>query len=411
MMRSLTIGVPIWTQSVSKLIGEVESFSRQSDKLLLNRRIEARTKRITFPSVPKEIILQQGAILSVLASVREISAKAGARWYCLPIDMTLDIDYEAFLTEILNLLVKDERLFVNLIVAKESGISLRGANLAARFVLNLSRRSHNGFDNFRVGVSSACKPNTPFFPFSSHEGEEVAFSLALETTKDCIQAVESQRSKHPCLTTMRDALKKAIEIKVIEANDFGLLLERDTGIEYKGLDASYAPLPDNVSSVGTLIELFGASPVGSNGTLFVTSILTDTLKSVLQETNVRCIGFNGVMYSVLEDTKLASSNNLTNLTIEKLALFSTLCGCGIDMVPIPGITYVEDIAAIILDISSLAVRLKKPLGVRLIPVSNKLINEYAVFNQDFLCDSRVMNVGISDTSLTLSSTQFWQYLN
>lgn len=410
-MRSLTVGLPIWTVSTTKLSEDLKFFISCSKKLFLKHKVEPRTIRLTLPPVPLELMYQSGAIRSVLSSVQKLAADSGARWYCLPIDLTHDVDYQDFLTEILNILVKDQRLFINLIVGNEKRISISGANLAAEFILNLSRRSQNGFDNFRVGVSCACVANTPFFPFSRHEGEVLAFSLALETTLSAIQSIKPLVSKDAPLELIRDALQSSIESKVLEANDFGLALEKFSNYLYKGLDASYAPFPDGETSVGALIECFGVSPVGSNGTLFITSILTDTLKKVLKDTGVRCAGFNGVMYSVLEDPKLASSNNLTNLSLEKLALFSTLCGCGIDMAPIPGTTYVEDVAAIILDVAAMSVRLSKPLGVRLVPIPNKLINEYASFNLDFLCDSRVMNIGISDSNLTLSKTKSWEYLN
>ena len=410
-MRSITVGLPIWTDSSTKLSTELNLLLSHARKILTKSKLQTRTTRLTLPPVPIDFIEQPGAINSALAVVQKLADESGARWYCLPIDLTKELDYRAFLNEILNTVVRDQRLFINLIVGDETKISISGAHAAAEFILNLSRRSHNGFDNFRVGVSCACRANTPFFPFSRHEGDVLGFSLALETTLSSIQSVKNLSHKLTSLNLMRTALKESLTVRVLEGNNFGLELEKDSGFTYKGLDASYAPFPDGETSVGSLIECFGVSPVGANGTLFVTSILTDTLKAVLKETNTRCAGFNGVMYSVLEDPKLASSNNLTNLTLDKLALFSTLCGCGIDMVPIPATTYVEDVAAIILDVAALAVRLAKPLGVRMVPIPNKMINEYASFNLDFLCDSRVMNPGLSDSTISLNNTSSWKYLN
>ncbi len=60
------------------------------------------------------------------------------------------------------------------------------------------------------------------------------------------------------------------------------------------------------------------------------------------------MGFNGVMYSLLEDNGLAEANNLRAVTIEKLAVFSSVCGCGIDMVPVPGMMFAEDLAGLAL---------------------------------------------------------------
>ena len=51
--------------------------------------------------------------------------------------------------------------------------------------------------------------------------------------------------------------------------------------------------------------------------------------------------------------------------------FSVMCGCGIDMVPVPGDISAEEIASIMLDIAAVAIRLNKPLGVRLLPIPGK----------------------------------------
>lgn len=410
-MRSITIGLPIWTKSHNFLKEESRQFVKTAQNLLEERAMSARTLRITLPEMPTEIMLQPSALTSTMRFVQEIADEIGCRWYCLPINLMHDIDYEPILSELLSYVAKDQKIFVNLIVATPSTISLQGAQLASEFIINLSRKSFNGFDNFRVGVSSACISNTPFFPFSRHEGEEIGFSIAMETLLGCINALNNVSSKNTSLKILQEKIKASLVHDIDIVNQFGFQLEKVSGVEFRGLDASYAPFPDGKTSIGALIEKLGVSPVGASGTLFATSILTDALRSALIETNAKCSGFNGVMYSVLEDKTLASSNNISALSIEKLALFSTLCGCGIDMVPVSGAVYQESISAIILDISALAIRLKKPLGVRVVPIPNKMMNEYASFNLDFLCDSRVMNTGVLDNSYNTSLLNHWTYLN
>jgi len=46
----------------------------------------------------------------------------------------------------------------------------------------------------------------------------------------------------------------------------------------------------------------------------------------------------------------------------------------------------EEIAAMIMDVSSLAITLNKPLGVRILPIPGKKGNELTGFNYDFLVD-------------------------
>jgi len=115
-----------------------------------------------------------------------------------------------------------------------------------------------------------------------------------------------------------------------------------------------------------------------------------------------------VMFSVLEDDVLASANNRRALSVDTLNAWSTVCGCGLDMLPVPGSTLSEDIAAIILDTAALAVRLTKPLGVRLLPIPGKEVNELTQFNFDFLCNSRVMQIDKSDVSFPTENGR-WNY--
>lgn len=197
----------------------------------------------------------------------------------------------------------------------------------------------------------------------------------------------------------------------LEAIDvFARELATKTGVEYAGLDASLAPFPDGDISIGKLLSNLGARPSGSQGTLFLTSILTNCIKTAVKRSNALATGFNGVMFSVLEDDELASANNRRRLSIDTLNAWSTVCGCGLDMIPIPGSTLVEDISAIILDTSALAVRLKKPLGVRLLPIPGKEVNEFTQFNFDFLCNSRVINIDKTDVHFCEHAAN-WKYKN
>ena len=62
------------------------------------------------------------------------------------------------------------------------------------------------------------------------------------------------------------------------------------------------------------------------------------------------------------------------------------------MVPIPGNTLKEEIQSIILDISSISLKLKKQLGVRLLPIPNKVENEFTEFDMDFISNTRILNI-------------------
>ena len=76
------------------------------------------------------------------------------RWFCMPLDFVAGGPRRERLLAALDAMTKFPRVFLNMIVANKDGISIGGINDAASFVLNASKKTNNGFDNFRVGASA-----------------------------------------------------------------------------------------------------------------------------------------------------------------------------------------------------------------------------------------------------------------
>lgn len=53
-------------------------------------------------------------------------------------------------------------------------------------------------------------------------------------------------------------------------------------------------------------------------------------------------------------------------TVRDLLLFSSVCGVGLDTVPIPGDVSVESLTGVLMETGTMAYRLNKPLSVRYI---------------------------------------------
>jgi uncharacterized protein len=408
MIRSITIGVPIHSRPQAELADRLAGFRVQAAAMTTAAGLPPRTLRLTLPPPQVDAEASPGMLRSLVESTHALADAAGARWTCLPLDLAAERGRKALLEEAQAMVVRDERLFLNLMIADTQTIHMDAAMAAARFVLQLGRRSANGIDNFRVGMSAACPAGLPFFPFSRHEGDELAFSIAMETTPVALELARAARRERWPLAVFQDTLIAALAGDMARVDALGRGLAATTGFEYRGLDGSFAPFPDGETSVARLVELLGPSPVGAHGSVFVTSVLSEAIKTAGARAGALLVGFNGVMYSVLEDNGLTDANNLRSLSLEKLALLSTVCGCGIDMAPVPGTMFAEDLAGLILDIATLAVRLRKPLGVRVLPVPNKAVNEYTQLNLDFLCDSRVMDPGISASKPMLDGSA-WRY--
>jgi len=52
-------------------------------------------------------------------------------------------------------------------------------------------------------------------------------------------------------------------------------------------------------------------------------------------------------------------------------LYSTVCGTGLDVVPLPGDNGGDRLAALIADVAALSAKLRKPLSARLFPVPGR----------------------------------------
>lgn len=337
-------------------------------------------------------------MLSRVRWVDELARTTDVRWFCLPLDFVAAAPRRGRLSAALDAILRFDRMFLNVILADRREIAVNAALDAARLVLDISRKSNNGFDNFRVGASFNCPPNAPFFPFSRHEGAGVAFSFALETTRLAVNAI-ARCGTPGDVAAVRDLLVAELAPELRALDDLGHRIAGESGSDYRGLDASFAPLPVEKVSVAALVEQVIGAPAGSHGSVFATAFLTDALRAAIAASGARATGFNGVMYSVLEDTALAAASNRRQVDVDTLVSLATVCACGLDMVPVPGVSFPEEIAAVMLDVAAISCALDKPLGVRLLPIPNGNVNEFTRFNLDFLCDSRVVGLTANDRRL------------
>lgn len=401
MIRSVTVGIPVGSKSPALLEEGAKLLIATALKVLGDADIVPRTIRYTLPAVGAEGE-DEGTVLSTLQWIDRLAAETDVRWFCLPFDFVEDGPRRQRLSIALDIISRFPRLFMNLIVADEHRLSVSAVNDVASLVTRIARKSNNGFDNFRVGASCGCPANSPFFPFSRHEGSEIAFSFALETI-GIARSVAQELGAAPPIDVFRDRLVERLSQALARVHKLGEQIADRTGMIYKGLDASFAPFPDGEMSVGALIEHLLGAPIGSHGSVFITGVLTDAIRASLRASGALSVGFNGVMYSLMEDNALAAANSRRSITMDALVSLSAVCGCGVDMVPISGNSFPEEIAGLMLDVAQMALSLHKPLGVRVLPIPNKSMNEFTEFNLDFLCDSRVVGLQAHDRRLSTTA--------
>jgi len=386
-IRAVTIGID--AEELLPMSNDIKLFYDDINSSFEKNGYSVDTKRIVFCPQKPNRELGVADFLPKLQSYDRFLNDIGVRWYCLPISISVEFSETELFVEIPKMVKRLQKLFIHFIISPNSGIETKALLDVAKTILSISRLSGNGFDNFRLGVGCNIRPNTPFFPFSYHDGD-AGFSVAADIITICIDVLERystiiDSSELFCslVNAVSEELKLIDKICRAEANKSRTLV-------YKGLDCSLAPYP-NSRSVAYLLEQIAPHICGDFGTLSATAFLTKMLRTAIKSSGVLSTGFNGVMFSPLEDSDLAKKIGRT-ISLEKLILYSTVCGCGLDMVPISGTTSPDELASLLQDVMVLSSTLIKPLGVRVLPIPTKTTNEMTEFNHDFLVNCRILPV-------------------
>jgi uncharacterized protein len=242
----------------------------------------------------------------------------------------------------------------------------------------LASETKEGFGNFNFAALACVGPGSPFFPAAYHAGP-ANLTVALQGAGIVAEALQGGVDLPDVTRRTKECLLGYATPVVELAQDLCVQL----GVVFGGIDLS--PAPDGDDSIAAAMELAGSGPVGSPGTLALAAALTPAI----QGTGLPTCGYNGLMLPVMEDVVLAQRWAEGRLGLEQLLAYSAVCGTGLDTVPLPGDTSVEDLARLICDVASLAVRLRKPLSARLLPVPGKRAGETTDFSSPYLVNTLI----------------------
>jgi len=272
--------------------------------------------------------------------------------------------------------------FSGLMAESKHGISLPAVNACADVIVKTARLDPNGLANMNFAALANVPPGTPFFPAAYHDGKEPAFALAMEAADEAVRAFEASETIEAGRNTLISGLEKNAQIlaKISDILKFKYL------VKFGGIDYSLAPFPQETRSLGAAFERMGVPMVGLHGSLSAAAILAETI----DRARFPRAGFSGLMMPVLEDAVLAFRAAEGRLTVKDLLLYSAVCGTGLDTVPLPGDSTSGQIAALLMDVSALALRLDKPLTARLMPIPGKQAGDTTSFNFGYFANSRVM---------------------
>jgi len=266
---------------------------------------------------------------------------------------------------------------------------------ASEAVVKISKITPRGEGNFNFTVNFNCEPLIPYFPASYHRKElGNRFVIGLETPDLLVNVLEefNQRidahNHNVLFKGYYDVMSQALQYHISTIKNIIDLANIDKAFTFSGFDSSAAP-SKNCASMVEVYEQMGVEYFGSSGTVEASSLLTKVFKSIK---DVELVGFSGLMLALTEDTGLAQGTIRSNFDIRSLLTYSSVCGIGLDTVPIPGDTPIDKISALMRDTGTMAFRLNKPLTVRLFPVPGLKAGDMTAFESDDLCNCAVLAV-------------------
>jgi uncharacterized protein len=282
-----------------------------------------------------------------------------------------------------DVLAGTKQIDASVMVAGNDGVRWNAVGAAARVMKKLSESTEHSQGNFHFAALAMVPPLTPFFPAAYHTGFGHQFAVALQSANVVAAAFKDA----PDLATAKQRLTEKLGAEAAAAEAQASRIDRETGWAYIGIDLSPAPAGD--VSIGAAIENLTSQPVGSSGTLTAAATITAGIKDI----STKQTGYSGLMLPILEDKRLAQRWGEGRISMDALLSYSAVCGTGLDTIPLPGDTTVEQLSLMIGDMATLAYKWHKPLSARLLPVAGKSPGDQTEFQDPFLFNTTLQPLG------------------
>ena len=185
---------------------------------------------------------------------------------------------------------------------------------------------------------------------------------------------------------------KQIAFKITSTGELvGRRMAEKINIPFGIIDLSLAPTPAIGDSVAGIFQAMGLEHAGAHGTTAALAMLNDAVKKGGIMASSYVGGLSGAFIPVSEDAGMIEAAKKGVLTFDKLEAMTCVCSVGLDMIAIPGDTPESTISGMIADEMAIGMINKKTTAVRIIPVPNKKVGDYAVYG-GLLGEAPIMNV-------------------
>lgn len=234
--------------------------------------------------------------------------------------------------------------------------------------------------------------DNPFMAGAFHGYGEPEFALNIGVSgPGVVRAAVENLPRNADFGELANKIKQ-IAFKITSTGELvGRRMAEKMNIPFGIIDLSLAPTPAIGDSVAGIFQAMGLEHAGAHGTTAALAMLNDAVKKGGIMASSYVGGLSGAFIPVSEDAGMIEAAEKGVLTFDKLEAMTCVCSVGLDMIAIPGNTPASTISGIIADEMAIGMINKKTTAVRIIPVPNKDIGDYAVYG-GLLGKAPIMNV-------------------
>lgn len=267
------------------------------------------------------------------------------------------------------------------------GMNMDAVALLGQTVKDLAEASaeSGGFAAAKFVVFANQPGDNPFMAGAVHGlGEaEAVINVGVSGPGVIARALERKIAEVGAPNLGLDDLAEEIKQATFRVTRCGELIGRQVAealhLPFGVVDLSLAPTPIVGDSVGEILKILGVDEIGAPGSTAIVALLNDAVKKGGSFASQSVGGLSGAFIPVMEDFELAAAVASGALVLEKLEAMTSVCSVGLDMVPIPGDTSAETIAAIMADELMIGVINSKTTAARLIPAPGKAAGDLVSF--------------------------------
>lgn len=283
---------------------------------------------------------------------------------------------------IVRVILETSRLYAFADVLPVNGQVNQSMMLAtADAIVHIGRESITGLGNFRFAAGFSIKPGCPFFPASYHDGVHPYFTVGTENSDVLVEAFREAKS----LTEAEQKLGVLLSAALLPVEAIAKEIAEHCQIAFRGIDTSVVPILDERYSYAEAFHHLDIQ-IGEHGTLAVCALVTRAIRAL----ELSAVGFRGIMLPALEDFGLAAAISAGRLDTHKLLTYSSVCGVGLDMIPLPGNVTCNELVMVMNDIAALSRTLSKPLMARLLPIPNGNCGDLTTLVSPYLCNTKIL---------------------